>query len=228
MSKSKILAHIIIFAGNKHQPKTSMKKLPVLLFVLLHISAHAQRLHINAGAILSKLDREPYGGVSDALLNFSGGLGITYLNHPKVDMTTSLNYLQKGGKEVIYYNNPLDNSIYSKNVKSQLSYIVLSNSVRLKFKGKKTIPYATTGLNIGYLLSANQYFDQPAMYKFNIGGIAGLGVMFKVLKNDYGVQLCYFPSFNKLSDRLDDYTDAHFVVKDQVLGLTLYTNLKLK
>ncbi len=202
-----------------------MKKNLALICLLFSLNSYSQKFHLNLGTSISKLNWKIVDIYNDPVLLVAGGMGLTYLDHKLFDLTTSVNYLQKGGKDEIEFTDANGNSMGKKEVTAKLRYVNLSNAVRLKLRGAKTRPYATAGIYVGYLMSTNNDLDESAFKRINIGGIAGVGCMIKILQNEFGVEASYLPSFNKLLDK--KYNTLHNTVTDQTFIIKAFVGLKL-
>lgn len=202
-----------------------MKKVSIALLLLFSLNSYSQSLKFNAGTAMSKLNWKPTGGFDKMLISFTGGVGITYLNRKSVDLTTSINYLQKGGKDEVQFTDNSGSFLRNETVKAQFNYVNLSQSIRLKYPSKKIMPYINAGFYVGYLTSTSDLINKDVMNDINFGGIAGLGIVKKIKKNEIGLEINYLPSFNKIRDTSDD--QYHSEIKDNTFSVTLVFGLHL-
>lgn len=202
-----------------------MKKILLPVFLLFYLNSQSQKIHASAGVAISKLDWSIPGLFKDPVTTAIGDIGLTYLDRKIFDVTSTVGYMQKGGKGIATFTDAAGNYISTETVKALLNYITVKNAVRVKLPAGRFKPFVTAGIYAGFLVSANENLNKSAFKTVNIGGIAGIGFLLKLLKNEIGIQANYLPSFNKLrNESINGYKST---IGDQTFSISAFVGIKI-
>ena len=200
-----------------------MKAITVIIFLLLFLSADAQKFRINAGVSYCKLNWNtvPNTKLFDkAFTSYTAGVGIEYLKTGLFNLSSNIEYLRKGGIDDITYTDAMGNDLYTRNEAVIFNFIHVNTFARIKMPMPGKIkPFINLGVYGGYMVSANNLAGDESEYKrLTAGAVTGIGIGYKIIGKEIGVEAQYLPSFIPLYDKQTagstrKITDKTFAVK---------------
>ncbi len=207
-----------------------MKKTLILFLAALPFIAKAQVLQIEGGTSLSHLNYNVYqiDLFDQNTTMFTGNVGVRYLQKSNFSLSSSIGYLQKGGKGNLDISDVNGNFIGKAVTKALFNYITLNTIARIEYaKNNKLVPFINLGLYCGYLVSTSDNLIIENFNKLNFGGVAGIGIYKKLSKNEIGFQVNYLPPFNKQLSKKDVYGGTT-TVSSNTFTATFFIGFKFK
>ncbi|SFT53063.1 Outer membrane protein beta-barrel domain-containing protein [Lishizhenia tianjinensis] len=183
-------------------------KLTLLAILSLPLFGFSQRLNVNAGTSFSKIDYQRLYGdyfVTDYEQYFMGvnlGFQLDYLEKEHFYLSSSLNYLQKGGTKEYVFPSQTEEKLES----SRLNFNYLSLNTVINYKlsflpFEKLNPVVFAGPRVDYLMGYNSSLDLDINANDLMFGInAGLALRYDFQKFSLGWNAHFLHSFNNLAD----------------------------
>jgi hypothetical protein len=218
-----------------------MKHCFIFLFVFLPImTLFGQTFNLQIGPSFSKSTWEnlwmsEHILLQDRVVGTNASLGIEYWDNTYFNLSSSLGFIQKGGKDSIPFEfgppEPIPVTFY----KLKLNYLTVNTSVIIKIPVRDVIiPYLLAGPHIDYLVSYKEdaaiikdYVDEDKVNYLSYGFITGFGVRYKLDKIQLGVVFNYLMNLNNLVDY--KWTSAGITrkVSDNTFTLNFQIGLKI-
>jgi len=189
-----------------------MKKIIIVIVGLLFTQlTYGQIITIKAGTSFSKLEWKldkinldpPY---KETLIGLSIFAGIDYLNKKYYNLSSSIGYIQRGGRGEIPLTNSqgnlTDSTITSK---PGLNYFSFNTIIELKYPIKKNfIPFLCIGPRLDFLTSYSDHFDSiddiNELNNISYGLLIGGGIKYEFTKFQIGLRCDYYLDFDKVAD----------------------------
>ncbi|MBQ8056298.1 MAG: hypothetical protein IJ270_05755 [Paludibacteraceae bacterium] len=206
-----------------------MKKLIFIIVIMISsLPALAQVVRINNGLSIST-----FSGKTEhddrALLNYSGGIGLDYLNKDYYFLNSEVNFIRKGER---YYDNispVVEDALGFKRYSECLDYVSVSTSVNGKLPLGKFVPFIGMGLRGDFLISNSirtkgERYDEYSMLgtprHAMIGVVLNAGFLFDFQKWDFGFR------YSGLLDFLSSYSNAKHNAYTQTIDFTIGIKLR--
>jgi hypothetical protein len=184
-----------------------------LLVFLLIMSVFGQTLDVQIGPSFSKskwenLMMSNHTLLNDKVIGTNASLGIEYWDNTYFNLSSSLGFIQKGGKDSIQIvfgpPEPIPLTFY----KLKLNYVTFNTCAIVKIPFRDVIiPYLLAGPRIDYLVSYKEdvpvikgYEDVDKVNCLSYGFITGAGIKYKLDKIQVGVVFNYLINLNNLVD----------------------------
>lgn len=211
------------------------------LFLTPSVIANGQVVKIQNGIGLSRLNWElnDFGnsGYDDYVVGYAGFFGVEYLSKKYFNLSTSVGYIQKGGRETTSLR-PVDPSDPNAPTGEQrntarLNYFSWNTTVDLKYAiYEKWIPYMSLGPRVDILSSTNKALDGvkeiDALNEISYGLITGIGIKRDFTKVQIGVQASYNVNLNQLAEWDASSINVGGKISDDTLTTLLFLSYKLK
>jgi hypothetical protein len=191
-----------------------MKHCFIFLFVFLPImTLFGQTFSLQIGPSFSKSTWEniwmtKHTLLQDKVIGTNASLGIEYWDRKYFNLSSSLGFIQKGGKDSIQLvfgpPEPIPLTFY----KLRLNYLTVNTCAIVKIPVRDVItPYLLAGPRIDYLVSykedaaiIKEYEDVDKINYLSYGFITGVGIKYKLDKVELGVVFNYLINLNNLVD----------------------------
>jgi len=191
-----------------------MKHHFIFLFVFLPImTLFGQTFNLQIGPSFSKSKWEniwlaEHTLLKDKVIGTNASLGIEYWDNTYFNLSSSLGFIQKGGKDSIQFEfgppEPIPFTFY----KLKLNYLTVNTCVIVKIPVRDVIiPYLLAGPRVDYLVSYKEdaaiikdYVDIDKVTYLSFGFITGIGIRYELDKLQLGVVFNYLINLNNLVD----------------------------
>jgi hypothetical protein len=177
------------------------------------MSLFGQTLDVQIGPSFSKSKWEnlwmtEHPLLEDKVVGANASIGLEYWDHTYFNLSSSLGFIQKGGKDSIPLAwgppEPIPLTFY----KLKLNYVTFNTSVIVKIPIRNVItPYLMAGPRIDYLVSYKEdasivkfYEDIDKLNYVRYGFITGAGIKYNLDKIQVGVVFNYLINMNNLVD----------------------------
>lgn len=202
-----------------------MKTIILTGLMFLSFTVHGQKLKVSGGVSYCKLDWRTVGPdnrlFEKPFTSYTAAVGIEYLKAGIIKLSSNIEYLRKGGVDTIYYTDGMGNDLYTKQEAAFFNFINANTYARIRIPtGGKLRPFISLGVYAGFLVSIHKYSGDINEYKrFNTGAVTGLGVGYKIIGREIGIEAQYLPSFTPLFDKPSatgstrKITDKTFTIK---------------
>ncbi len=168
-----------------------MKRTIIFLLVIIGLQANCQvinDINLSSGISISKIDWNVLDNIlyDKAILGYSTGFAIGYLEHNYWEINSKIGFYQIGGKEKTEYADLYGNKYGSSTTRFYFNYFNFNTTFKVKYRINKFEPYLCIGPRIDWLASSTMSYkssdsdsDSGSDFKdFNYGLDCKGGVLF--------------------------------------------------
>lgn len=217
-----------------------MKKIVFFIIgILFVVYANGQKIKIQGGASISKLDWNLIGTNSnsfyeESLIAYSFFVGLDYLENQYFNLSSNIGTIQKGGKGEIPLSDQ-NGDLTGQTIieKPSLDYFSINTMIELKYRIKETVtPFISFGPRFDYLYSSSKHFDvleeKKELKNTSYGLILGGGMKYDISNFQFGLRADYYYDFTKVAEWTIENTGISGEATVNAFTINLTMGYKLK